>query len=134
MKKKVVLGIILALAMLTVCACGGGKKYSSVVDFANSDEVQGEINDLKDSMADSGLDIVVSGEDNKLIYTYTYTEITNFDGLAEALEEGLDAEKDTFVNLANEIKEEVKEDNPVVVVEYVDANGELIYSAEFAAE
>ena len=132
MKKKVLLGLVLTMAMLAICACG--KKYSSVADFAKSDELQKEIAELKEQYANAGLDIEVTGEDNKLIYTYTYTEVTNFDGLAEALEEGMESEKQTFIDLANTLKKEVKEENPIVAVKYIDANGEEIYSVEYTAE
>lgn len=134
MKKKLLLVLALTLALLAVCACGNSKKYDSVTDFADSDQVQSEIEEVRNSLADSGLEATVTGEDNKLIYTYTYTEVTNFDGFAEALEEALEAEKDTFIDLANAIKEEVNEENPVVVVRYIDANGEEICSVEFTAE
>ncbi|MCI8465314.1 MAG: DUF4854 domain-containing protein [Lachnospiraceae bacterium] len=109
-------------------------KYATVADFANSAEVQKELEAQKKSLSGSGMDITITGEENKLIYTFIYEELENQEGMAEALEQGMEAEKATFVNVAKSIKLAVDTDNPVVVVRYVDAKGEEIYSAEFTAD
>ena len=54
--------------------------------------------------------------------------------MADALASGLDAQADTFKSVAKSLKAAVDEENPVVVVRYMDANGDEIYSQEFAAE
>lgn len=155
--------LILAFLMTALAACGGkseesviqstketetkaeeetqtsgsvenSKKYATVADFANSAEVQSQLEAQKKSLDGSGMDIAITGEDNKLIYTFTYEELENQEGMAEALEQGLAAEKNTFVSVAKSIKLAVDTDNPVVIVRYVDAKGAEIYSAEFTAE
>lgn len=132
--KKIIFSLLLVMSLVALCACGSSKKYSSVEDFVNSDELQSEIAKAIESIEGMGIDLAVSAEGDKFVYTYTYEEIENFDGMADALEQGLNAEKKTFIDLANEIKGEVKVENPIVVVRYVDANGELVYEGEFAAE
>lgn len=109
-------------------------KYDSVADYVNSDLIQNQISSIKESLAESGMDMEVTGEDNKLIYTYTYSELTQVDGMADALASGLDAQADTFKSVAKSLKAAVDEENPVVVVRYMDANGDEIYSQEFTAE
>lgn len=109
-------------------------KYDSVADYANSDLLQNQIASVKESLAESGMDLDVTGEDNKLIYTYAYAELIQTDGLADALASSLDAQADAFKSVAESLKDAVDEENPVVVVRYMDANGDEIYSQEFAAD
>ena len=109
-------------------------KFATVAEFANSEEVQSELEAQKKSLEGSGMDIAITGEDNKLIYTFTYLEMENQDGMAEALQQGLEAEKTTFSGVAKSIKLAVDVENPIVVVRYLDSTGAEIYSAEFTAE
>lgn len=109
-------------------------KFATVKEFAESDMVQEQLKGLKSSLADSGMDINITGEDNKLIYTYTYADLENMDGLAESLEEAMTAQESTFKTVAASIRGAVEVDDPVVVVTYLDANGEEIYSVEFTAD
>ncbi len=109
-------------------------KFATVADFANSSEVQNQLEIQKKSLDGTGMDIAITGEDNKLIYTFTYLEMENQEGMAEALEQGLEAQKTTFVGVAKSIKLAVDVENPVVIVQYLDAKGEVIYSAEFTAD
>lgn len=109
-------------------------KYASVKEYAESDEVKSMVESMQESMNNMGMNMSITGEDNKFIYTYTYLEIEKTDGMAEALESGMEAQADTFKSLVGTLKMIVDEENPVVVVRYVDVNGEEIYSAEFEAE
>ncbi len=112
----------------------GNGKFATVADFANSSEVQTQLEAQKRSLDGSGMDIAITGEDNKLIYTFTYLEMENQEGMAEALQQGLESEKTTFVSVAKSIKLAVDVDDPVVIVRYLDSKGEEIYSAEFTAD
>ena len=51
----------------------------------------------------------------------------------EELKKALDKEKDTFTKAASDLKKQVKVDNPVVTVTYLDKNGDLIYTQDFPA-
>lgn len=108
--------------------------FDSVAEFAASDLIQGQLTDLKKSLTEAGMDISITGEDNKLIYTFSYLEMEKMDGMSEAIEQQLAAQEETFKTVAKSIKAAVNVENPVVVVTYVDANGEEIYSQEFPAE
>ncbi|MBS6195756.1 MAG: DUF4854 domain-containing protein [Clostridiales bacterium] len=109
-------------------------KFATIEEFVASDELQSQLETMKSAFADSGIDISISGEGNKLIYTYTYQEVENMDGLAEQLAEGMSAQTETFKMVADSITAAVDVENPVVVVTYVDCNGEEIYTEEFTAE
>lgn len=109
-------------------------KYTTMAEFAASDEVQSQLSSLQESMAESGMDIAITGEDNKLIYTYTYKDMTKSDELAAALADGLESQADTFKGIASTLGMAVEVENPVVVVEYIDSNGEVIASQEYTAD
>lgn len=108
--------------------------FDTVEEYVASDMFQAQIATLTDSLEGTGMKMEITGEGNKLIYTYTYETITNMDGLAESLEAGMDAQASTFEATASMLKAAVKVDNPVVEVVYIDANGEEIYSREFTAQ
>ena len=109
-------------------------KFASVADFAASDAVQSQLASLKETLASSGMDINITGEDNKLVYTYIYPEGTDTSNIADTLKSAMASQADTFKNVASSIKAAVEVENPVVVVRYVNADGSEIYSEEFAAE
>ena len=111
-----------------------GKKFATVADFANSEEVQTQLELQKKSLDGSSMDIAITGEGNRLIYTLTYLELENGDGMAEELQQGLEAERETFVSVAKSIKLAVDVEDPIVVVQYLDSGGNEIYSAEFTAD
>lgn len=109
--------------------------FASVEEFAASDDIQSQIAGMKDTLNEAGVDIAITGEGDKLIYTYTYQELTDEDGtLAETIKSQMDAQASTFTTVANTIKAAVDVENPVVVVRYLDANGEEIFAGEYPAE
>ena len=94
------------------------------------DEIQKSV-ELLNGM--EGLDIKLKAEGNKMIYEYTYTTIAKQAGMEEALKSALESQKNIFINAANELKNQVNIDNPIVTVTYLDKNGDLIYSQDFPA-
>ncbi len=125
--KMIFCGCLLVLAMcLTAC----GSKYASIADYVASDEAQKAV-ELLNNM--EGLDIKLKADGNKMVYEYKYTTITKMDGMDEELKKALDKEKDTFTKAASDLKKQVKVDNPIVTVTYLDKNGDLIYSQDFPA-
>lgn len=110
------------------------EKFASVQEFAESDLVQGQLEELKTALADSGMDIAITGEGDKLIYTYTIQSVTKSDELTEQFKSALAVQTETFTTIAASLREAVEVEAPVVVVTYVDMNGDVIYSEEFAAE
>lgn len=109
-------------------------KYASIEEYISSDAVQAELATLKESVAGQGLSMDITADGNKLIYTYTYTDVEKTDDMVTALKEGMVAQEASFTALADALKLEVDVENPVVVIEYLDANGEEIYSQEYTAE
>lgn len=133
MKKLV--AVVLSLVMaLSIAACGG--KAGSVQDYLNKPEVKSQLDDLIDQMKGMGMEMDVTGEDNKLIYTYKFdTQIDDADGTISAgLEEGIKSQEATFKNIAKSLKTEIKVKDPVVVIKYLNADGSELYSTEIAAD
>ncbi len=133
--KSLALISILGALMLGTTACGNNQdSEDSMEKYVKSDEVQSTIETLKESLG-STLDIDIKGEDNKLIYEYAYTsQIEDVESAKSTLDSGLEAQKTTFVNVANSLKDAVDVENPVVVVRYLNADGTLITEAEYEAE
>ncbi len=111
-------------------------KFASVEEFVNSDLIQSQLETLKSTAEESGTGIDITGEGDKLIYTFTYGDLGELDEtakstMASALESALDAQADTFTGVAASLKAAVEVENPVVVVRYVTSDGEELYSQEF---
>lgn len=107
----------------------GAAAYSSIEEFVSSEEIQSQL----EAMQTEEMGVAVTGEGNKLIYTYTFAEGIATDGMAEVLEAGIQAQASTFQSIAATIALAVDVEDPVVVVRYQDSTGAEIYSAEFSA-
>lgn len=110
------------------------EKYKTIAEFVESAEMQQQLESVKSAVEAQGMSISVTGEGNKLIYTYTFAAGTDLTGAEEVLKAGLDSQKDTFKNVAASLKDAVDVSNPIVVVQYKDSDGNEIYFAEFTAD
>lgn len=122
--------VMISALLLSLTACGG--KFNSMKELADSKEIQDMVTSMSSSL-DEGMALAITGEDNKLIYTFTLPDELVVDGMAELLQSGVEAQASTFEDLAKEMQGKVNVENPVVVVTYVDSQGNEIYSQEFAA-
>ena len=105
-------------------------KYSSIDEFVKSPVMQDQLPTLKSSVEQMGMDMDISGEDNKLVYTFKYKKDVNVS--ADALNSALDSQVATYKNIAASLKTAVNVDSPVVVVRYLDSKGKEIASREFS--
>ncbi len=133
MKKVVSILLTLCLAMGTMFLLTSCGKFDTVKEWVESEDVQKELNDTIADLDDSSMKMEVLGEDDKLIYSYTFLEEVP-DGIAEQLESALNEQASTFEEVAASLKEEVDVENPIVVVEYLNSDGSEICSQEFTAE
>ncbi len=110
-------------------------KFNSIDEYVNSDLLQGQMESLKESVQDAGMDIELVGEGNKLVYIYTLPdEYAAIDGFADSLAEGLESQASTFESVASSLKLAVNVEDPIVEVRYVSESGDVIYSQEFSAK
>ena len=121
------------IAALVACDSSNGK-FKTIADFVNSEQMQEQLEATKSAAEAQGIKIDVTGEGDKLIYTYTFAASTDLTSAEEVLKAGLDSQKDTFKNVAASLKDAVNVSNPIVVVQYKDSDGNEIYSAEFTAD
>lgn len=124
---------ILMVVSLAACAQNNGK-FASVEDYLANEQVQEQLQPSIDSVKNMGLDLKITGEGNKLIYTYTYATQLDEDGVAEQLKEGLNAQASTFEGVASNLKDVINVDNPVVVVTYLNKDGTVLHTQEFTAK
>ena len=125
--------LVAALLAMSLTACSG-KKYSSMEDYVNSEEVQSQLSSALADAESQGMKMEIKGEGNKFIYAYTFAEGVETEGMADALKEGISAQASTFETIATTLKGVVSGDNPVVVVQYLASDGTEIYSQEFSAK
>ncbi len=115
-------------------ASDGAAQFSSMKEYAESKKVQDSVTTLNESLKDAGMVLSITGEGDKLIYTYKMNgEITD-DIKKEIQEDIFTAQADTFKTVAASLKSEVQSDNPIVVVTYQDKDGKEVISQEFPAE
>lgn len=133
--KKLTTNFLLLVTILAMTfglvACGGN---NSLEDYINSEEVQSQLSTLEKSLEGSGMNIKISAKDNKMIYTYTYDNMEKSDELTEKHEQAMAAQDSKFQATADKIKSEAGVDSASVVIEYVDKNGEMIYTKEYTAK
>ena len=108
-------------------------KFATIEDYINSEEMKAELDSMIDMMEGLGMKIEVLGDGDKLIYRYTYNEQMPADTLADTLLASLDAQASTFESVASSLKLLVEVEDPIVVVEYYNADGTEICSKEFTA-
>lgn len=136
MKKTVIRAlalVLLAACLLSLAACGG--KFATVEDFVKSDTMQKQLDEMKAELGDQADSLEVTGEGNKLIYTFTVPlNGQDAEAMGAALEGALDSASGTFETVAGYLKDAVKVENPVVVVIYLADDGTELCSKEFAAK
>lgn len=129
---KVIAAALAVLMAVSFVSCSS--KYKTMEEYVNSSEVQKQISSLKQEVQSSGMNIEMKGEGDKLIYVYTIDSAYVVDGLGEQLKTALTKEASTFEQVAEELKKEVAVQNPIVVVQYVDSDGNDIHVQEFTAK
>ncbi len=110
-------------------------KFKSLEDFVNSDIMKQQMESQFSSMEGTGLSLELTADGNKLIYNLTI-EDPDLSSVMDksALESYLDSQASTFEAIARALPASVNVENPVVVVRYLDSNGDVIASREFPAK
>ncbi len=122
-------------------ASAGGRtetgKYATVKDFVNSDLMQNQLKTMREQLGtgENGLEVNVTGEENKMVFTFLY-KLGDQDAktVSAYLEGAMESMEKSFEVTAASLKEAVEVENPVVVVTYVAEDGTELYSKEFSAK
>lgn len=108
--------------------------FQTIEEYLASDEIQSQLDTIRDSMSNDEVTVDIAAEGNKLIYICTYTEQIEAEGLAEQFESALDEKASAFGSMAQSLGAQIGVDSPTVEVRYLNADGSEIYTREFAAE
>lgn len=135
MKKFTSMASFFLMAVIVVAglaACGQRKEYDTVADYVNS--ISSSDRNYKRERPEAELDIKITADGDKMIYTCTCENLERSDELAEKLELEQAQEDVTFQNIADEIQKHVDVETGYVVVRYVDRREELIYSKNYTSQ
>lgn len=105
----------------------------SLEELIGSEELQEGIKAMESAAQESGMDLTVTAEGNRVIYVYQYQqELPNREQAIAALEEILDSTASVFEGVASYIASITNVENPVVELRYLDMQGELLCAREFS--
>ena len=95
------------------------------------ESIQSLLDSTAETLKEGGIEMKVYAENNSLVYSYQYSD-SSIPGseLKGTLDEGLEAEKDTFTSSLKEIQDAVP-GTESIIVKYLDSNGDEITSREF---
>lgn len=113
-------------------------KFSDMEAYVNDPTVKASLDQLIDAMQGSGMNMEILGEGDTLTYKYTYStqvvgDTTSLEDAKSALETAMDAQKTTMQGVADGLAPYVEVSPVKVVAQYYDADGTLIYEAEFVS-
>lgn len=130
---KKLFAILLCFIMIfSLFACGA--KVKTVEDYLKDKDVQSQMDTLKETMKNSGIDMEVKAEGNKLIYSYKYSDQIdeeNLSAVKENLESGLEIQASVFDGFLKTLKDEMKISDPSISVRYLNADGSEILTKEY---
>ena len=110
-------------------------KFKTMEEYVQSDLVQLQLKNLREMTDPDILEVEISGQENKLIYTYIYKDIYDVDEKAfvEAVRSYLDDKdlSEKYASMANLLKTLVEVEDPVIVLKYIAEDGTELYSKEY---
>lgn len=112
--------------------------FSDMEAYVNDPTVKASLDQLVDAMQGSGMNMEILGEGDTLTYKYTYStqvvgDTTSLEDAKSALETAMDSQKTTMQGVADGLAPYVEVSPVKVRAEYYDADGTLIYKAEFVS-
>lgn len=106
--------------------------YDSVEAYLETEEMQEMIESLRASV--NGMNIEVSAQGNKLIYTYTYTDAVDPSAIGPILDEQMEKQASTFQTVAKQVKLVVNADEVLVQVVFQNPDGTVLSDTQFSSE
>lgn len=123
-----------ATMVLGMTACGASPE-EKLKNFVESDTFQSQIDTQKASLG-STLDLDVRVEESNLIYECIYkTQISDdlIDTVKGQLDTVFNSMSSTYEGIANQLKTDLKIENPVVIVRILNADKSIITEYKFEA-
>lgn len=116
------------------------KQYASIKDYVNDPTFQAEVKKQMAQYEGQGMSMTITGEGDKLVYTYKYTDKQLIDedfSLEDAqayFDEAVAKQESQFKSLAAQLPVYIDVDDPSVVLRYYDYDDTLIWEKEFKAD
>lgn len=108
-------------------------KYASIQEFVESELMQEKLASQTESLEGTGMSMELTAEDNRLIYDFKIDDPDLSAAMDTAsLESTLDSQASAFESVAEVLPEVINVNDPVVVVRYLDSDGNELVSREFA--
>lgn len=139
MKKRSLKGFVCAVMLtlgLTLTACGGSK-YANVEEYLADPAVAKVMDAAAQSYSGDGVDVKIKADGDKMVYEFKVDGVTKDVLTAEivdAMAAALDEQAEQFESVSKETAEAIKVDKVIVVVRYLDENGEEFLSREYSAQ
>ena len=114
--------------------------YASIQEFLDDPTVKSQLDEMIGQLKeqDDSMSISVTGEGNKLVYLFTFseaaTEGADLETMGSALEEAMADQEANFEGIANSVALVVDVPDPKVVVTYAAHDGTVIFTKEFSAK
>ena len=126
MKRKLTLILVILMTLTLILTGCGGNPLQKVVK-----EAQAEIPALEKQFGGMMEIAIEARGENTLVYVYKYTmDIGDISAAKGALESAMSVQTAVFDGLVQDLKKAGVKD-AAIVVEYVNVDGTMIYSAEF---
>lgn len=110
-------------------------QYGSIQEYVDSEEHQTQLNALRESLSGSGMSVDMKAEQNVLVYVYRYDSMESGAFSQEnldALNQGLEEKAPSFQAVAEALKENTREKDPVVRVQYVSSDDKVLVTRDFS--
>lgn len=93
--------------------------------------IQPQIDAMQESLEESGQKLDIIARDKSLVYIYQYTvDVGDVSAIRDGLEAAMEALSSNFEGILDQLQSAVPEAESVIV-EYLDKDGQLIYSKEY---
>lgn len=116
------------------------KQYASIKDYVNDPTFQAAVKKEMAAYEGQGMSMTITGEGNKLVYTYKYTDKNLIDDnftledAQEYFDDAIKSQESQFKSLCKQLTNYIDVDDPVVVLRYYDYDDTLIWEKEFKAD
>ena len=105
--------------------------FDSIEDYIKSEPVAQALDGLKQTYDKLNVDLDITAENNKLIYTITSR---NAELDMDTVKKNLDSAESTYTTMLEQLQSYVKVSVPSVEVVYCNPDGTVVYSKEFTLD
>ena len=137
MKMKLTKALASCLVVIMACSITACSKKTTLAEWVKSDEVKTVIDSIASSAEGMKIEFKADGED-VLVMSYTYEEQLDLSDeeakktVEEYFDSALEQQASTFTNMRDEINKEYKLNVKTIRIEYINADGTMIFSKDIS--